>query len=583
MGHAGDIALGLALARPERKVVCVNGDGSLAMNLGSLITAADAKAANLVMLVMENGAYEIVGGGRVPGAGLVDYSAAARACGWPTVRRFEHAAAFAQGLPELLAAPGPALATLAVADPPSMPITLPARHPRDASRTAALSGERSNAIAAANLVWDYEDNSAIMVLGTFFAYLGVLILIGFVAQRKTKDLDDFVLADRKLGLWATAFSYEVTAYSGWLMLGFPGKAFLRGFAALWVGLSCVAGDALNWIFVSRRLREETEKLRALTVPEYLDRRFHRDGSHAVRIAASLAIMVFMLIYMWSQVVAAGKAVATVTGLSYFHATALSTAVILLYTFQGGYLAVVWVDVFQGIMMMMALVVLPITCLVRLGGWDGLMAVLQRASAEAAASGSPDLASNSGHLGELFAGIGGLLLFRFLFEDAGVGIGYLGQPHICTRFMSIEHPRQLRPAFVISVLFALLVCTGAVSVGLVRARLVPLYARHHTSGQCVRRPRAAAIPGRCRRSAAATGDRRISRLAGGAGGLDDHGRRHQFGRRLPDVRGQLGGGGCVLSAAAARRKGKGVAHRRPRHHGGAGPGGRSAGRVDRPDR
>jgi sodium/proline symporter len=117
------------------------------------------------------------------------------------------------------------------------------------------------------------------------------------------------------------------------------------------------------------------------------------------------------------------------------------------------------------MMMLALVVLPIVGLVRLGGFDGLRAALDRASAEAASSGAPHL-QGCLHLGELFAGLGGLLLFRFLFEDAGVGAGYLGQPHISTRFMSIKEPIHLRPAFLVSVLFALLVCTGAVGVGLV---------------------------------------------------------------------------------------------------------------------
>jgi sodium/proline symporter len=304
------------------------------------------------------------------------------------------------------------------------------------------------------------------MLWTFFGYLGVLILLGLVAKRYTSDLDDYVLADRKMGVWATSLSYEVTAYSGWLMLAFPGRAVTRGFAAIWVGVACVVGDALNWILISRRLREETQQLKALTVPEYLDRKFHRDGSHSIRIAASLAVMTFMLIYLWSQMVAAGKTIAvSIPYLDYFGATVLTTVVIMIYTSQGGYRGVVWVDMFQGVMMLLALVVLPIICFAQLGGWPGLEAALDRASAEAAASGDA-MATQSGHLGELFAGLAGLALFTFLFEDAGVGAGYIGQPHICTRFMSAEKPRHLRVAMSISVLFAMLVCTGAVAVGLV---------------------------------------------------------------------------------------------------------------------
>ncbi len=305
------------------------------------------------------------------------------------------------------------------------------------------------------------------MLWTFFGYLGVLIMIGLVARRQTSNLDDFVLADRKMGIWATSISYEVTAYSGWLMLGFPGRAVQYGFAAIWVGVACVIGDALNWVFISRRLREETQKLRALTVPEYLDRKFHRDGSHSIRIAASLALTIFMLIYLWSQVVGAGKAIeASIPDVNYFYATVLTTVVIMVYTYQGGYRAVVWVDMFQGVMIMMALVVMPIIAFVKMGGWHGLQDALARASVEATASGNAELAQQSGHLGALFAGLSGFVLFKFLFEDAGVGAGYIGQPHICTRFMSAEKPQHLRIAMVMSILFAMVLCAGAVSVGLV---------------------------------------------------------------------------------------------------------------------
>jgi SSS family transporter len=170
----------------------------------------------------------------------------------------------------------------------------------------------------------------------------------------------------------------------------------------------------------------------------------------------------MLVYLWSQIVAAGKAIQVSIDMSYVQAVLLSTFVIMCYTFQGGYRAVVWVDVLQGLMMILALVVLPVVCLIQLGGWGGLMAQLDLASADAAASGNEEGA----HLGELFAGLVGLVLFRSFFEDAGVGAGYIGQPHICTRFMSMENPRHMRVAMLVSILFAMMICAGAVTVGLV---------------------------------------------------------------------------------------------------------------------
>ena len=303
------------------------------------------------------------------------------------------------------------------------------------------------------------------MIWTFLVYLLILLAIGVVAERQTKDLSGFVLGNRQMGRWATALSYEATAYSGWLMMGFPGRAFGRGLVAVWVGLACVLGDALNWISIARRLRQETERLQAITIPEYLDRKFPREGSRSVRVAASLAILLFMSLYLWSQFVAAGKAIATVTDVSYTTATILSSAVILIYTFQGGYRAVVWTDAFQGVMMVIALLMLPAICLYHIGGFSELQQLLQQAASDATTA-SDGTAITGGHLAEWFAGLTGLALFSFLFEDAGVGAGFIGQPHICVRFMSIRNEKELRPAFYVSIISALLMCGGAVLVGLV---------------------------------------------------------------------------------------------------------------------
>jgi sodium/proline symporter len=301
------------------------------------------------------------------------------------------------------------------------------------------------------------------MIWVFLGYLGILLTLGFVAERYTKSLEGFLLGDRKMGPWLTALSYEATAYSGWLMLGFPGRAFSRGFAAIWAGVACVIGDSLNWLLVSKRLRDETERLRALTVPEYLERRFPKEDGHALQLVASAALAFFMLIYLWAQFVAAGKAMMTMLDWSYVPALGLSAVVIIIYTFQGGYRAVVWTDAFQAVMMLVALGILPLACISEMGGVAGLKAALARASSEAAAS--PSLAGTSSHLETWFAGLAGLSLFKFLFEDAGLGAGYLGQPHISVRFMAVRDSRALRPAFVLSIFFAILVCAGAVAAGL----------------------------------------------------------------------------------------------------------------------
>jgi sulfopyruvate decarboxylase subunit beta len=114
MGHAADFALGVALARPERQVFCLNGDGSMLMTLGTLVTIVDSGATNLVLFVLENATYEITGNQRVPGAGQADFSALARAAGFPSAATFDEAPAYAAALPSLLRAPGPVCITVKV-------------------------------------------------------------------------------------------------------------------------------------------------------------------------------------------------------------------------------------------------------------------------------------------------------------------------------------------------------------------------------------------------------------------------------------------------------------------------------------
>lgn len=109
MGHGADLALGIAIARPERKVICLNGDGSMLMTLGTLATVAGAAPANLIIMVCDNGRFETTGNQPVAGAGRVEYAGFARAAGFPSVHRFEDARAYAEALPGILRAPGPTL------------------------------------------------------------------------------------------------------------------------------------------------------------------------------------------------------------------------------------------------------------------------------------------------------------------------------------------------------------------------------------------------------------------------------------------------------------------------------------------
>ena len=140
MGHTADFALGIALARPDRRVICLNGDGSMLMTLGTLVTAAGAGAANLVVIVVNNGTYEITGNQPVPGAADVDFVGLARASGFPVAAAYDDAADFEAALPDLLRARGPALVELRIEPEDEGPIQ---RRPEEAAEYLRVSLETS--------------------------------------------------------------------------------------------------------------------------------------------------------------------------------------------------------------------------------------------------------------------------------------------------------------------------------------------------------------------------------------------------------------------------------------------------------
>jgi thiamine pyrophosphate-dependent acetolactate synthase large subunit-like protein len=127
MGHAADLAIGVALAQPKRRVICLNGDGSMLMSLGTLVTAVNAGVPNLILFVAENGTYEITGNQPLPGAGRTDLTAMARAAGFPHAYRFLDAAEYEAHLDQILRATGPSFVAIAVEPGDEGPISRTSR------------------------------------------------------------------------------------------------------------------------------------------------------------------------------------------------------------------------------------------------------------------------------------------------------------------------------------------------------------------------------------------------------------------------------------------------------------------------
>ncbi|MEW8285878.1 MAG: sodium/proline symporter PutP [Candidatus Thiodiazotropha endolucinida] len=295
-------------------------------------------------------------------------------------------------------------------------------------------------------------SSDLLVGLSFFCYLLTLLIIGVVAWRRTRNLSDFVLGGRSLGSWVTALSASASDMSGWLLLGLPGYAYLAGLESFWLALGLLIGTWLNWRLVAARLRIASEMSgNALTLPEYLSNRFN-DASGLIRISSSFFILLFFLFYTSSGLVAGGKLFEAVFGLPYLWAVASGTLIIILYTAFGGFLAVSWTDLFQGLLMLLALVTIPLYVLVEIGGLEGFLSTIEGSNAELL---NPMTDSNGEPLGVI--AIVSLMAW---------GLGYFGQPHILARFKAIKQSDFVPKAQRIAVSWVFITLTAATLSGLV---------------------------------------------------------------------------------------------------------------------
>ncbi|MEW8029766.1 MAG: sodium/proline symporter PutP [Candidatus Thiodiazotropha sp.] len=287
---------------------------------------------------------------------------------------------------------------------------------------------------------------------SFFCYLLTLLVIGVVAWRRTRNLSDFVLGGRSLGSWVTALSASASDMSGWLLLGLPGYAYLAGLESFWLALGLLIGTWLNWRLVAARLRNASEAAgNALTLPEYLSNKFN-DTSGLIRVSSSFFILLFFLFYASSGLVAGGKLFEAVFGLPYLWAVASGTAIIILYTAFGGFLAVSWTDLFQGLLMLVALVAIPLYVVVEVGGVESFLSAVGSSNAELL---NPFTDSNGEPLGVVA-----------IVSLVAWGLGYFGQPHILARFKAIKQSDFVPKAERIAVSWVLITLTAATLAGLV---------------------------------------------------------------------------------------------------------------------
>jgi sodium/proline symporter len=205
-----------------------------------------------------------------------------------------------------------------------------------------------------------------MMMTIFFAYLLLVLVVGAIASRYGRSMEGYFLADRRLGAWVTAISATASSESGWLVLGLVGEAYMWGAKAVWTAHGCLLGFVMNWYLIAPRLRRQSAELNAITVPGFLGARMGGPG-HAVRLVGVGIIFFALLGYVAAQFTATGKAFQGAFGIPYQSGVLLGAAITILYTLVGGFRAVSWTDLAQGLLMVFGLVVLPIVTVASIGG------------------------------------------------------------------------------------------------------------------------------------------------------------------------------------------------------------------------
>jgi len=283
---------------------------------------------------------------------------------------------------------------------------------------------------------------------TFVAYIIAMLVIAWLAWRRTHNLADYILGGRQLGPGTSALSAGASDMSGWLLLGLPGYAYVAGLEAIWIAVGLLIGTWLNWLLVAPRLRQQSFQANdSLTIPAFLDNRFGGQ-QRGLRTVSAAFILLFFMFYTSAGLVAGGKLFATVFGMDYTTAVLVGAVVVVSYTFIGGFLAVSWTDVLQGLMMFAALLILPVMVWLSLSSGHGVLPT--------------DL--NPHLLNPLSTAEGAPLGIIALLSLLGWGLGYFGQPHILARFQAIRSVDDIPLARRLAVSWTGLSLAGSVAVG-----------------------------------------------------------------------------------------------------------------------
>ncbi len=283
---------------------------------------------------------------------------------------------------------------------------------------------------------------------SFVLYFLVLLSIGVFSHKPCESEEDFILGNRSLSFWLTALSAHAADMGAWLFMAMPAAIFVGGLPYMWMALGLFIGMALNWQLVAPRLRRMTEASQSSTLSTFFEVRF-RDDSGLIRLVTALMSIIFLTCYLSAGLLAMGHLFESLFSVNYYVGISISVAVVMAYTTLGGFVAVAWTDLFQGLFLLFMVLLVPAVAFHAIGGFETVLWAANRQNI-------------SLHLLETSSFDSALSV---LMIALGWGLGYFGQPHIITKFMGIRDPGEIKKAKWLGMTWQFFALAGAIMVGL----------------------------------------------------------------------------------------------------------------------
>lgn len=286
------------------------------------------------------------------------------------------------------------------------------------------------------------------MFAAFFVYMFIVLIIGLIASRRQQlTASSFISGKQSINWWVTALSAHAADMSSWLFMGFPAAIYMHGMIDVWVAVGLIFGMFMTWHYIAPALRQATAQYESSTLTSYFDNKY-KDTSGAISILSACIMTFFFTIYLAAGIKGVGDLLSSTFEFSSYAGALITLIVTLMYIFVGGFVAAAWVDFFQGIFLLVAILITSLFGYYYVGGYNAIVdAAIEKKISLALIKGPSSI-------------------FEILLGPIAWGLGYFGMPHILSKFMAARDANEMYKSKYIGIVWQILALSGALIAGFV---------------------------------------------------------------------------------------------------------------------